>query len=345
MVFRVVGGRVEASVDWQNSYRWQDGLRISGNSGMQPDERTAIQELCRNTFVKLCLRAPAPLVRILQKPFADSPNAELRIWKRVQELQQQQQPPPGPPGPPAAAVAAATPQQPPPGPPAAPAATPLPGPPPSRPPPHVTQQQQQPNAMAEHALQRLVWRANNLGVGLLEVTQQQQQPTAANSSSQQPQPTTAAANSNHNLAKAPRPVASQSECHQPRPMESAPSNHVASMSGAEQKTQPCSSHITQSQPLTTQSRPGTAEVREWVPPSVHQPPTQQGPQRQVEAVPNATESVQGVNEASGCKRSGSEKVDQNTSTTAKCINETDAASSTSESESGLFGFVKVPPDD
>ena len=215
-------------------------------------------------------------------------------------------------------------------PPAAPAATPLPGPPPSRPPPHVTQQ---------------VWRANNLGVGLLEspvdrplpqVTQQQQQPTAANSSSQQPQPTTAAANSNHNLA-------SQSECHQPRPMESAPSNHVASMSGAEQKTQPCSH--TQSQPLTTQSRPGTAEVQEWVPPSVHQPPTQQGPQRQVEAVPNTTESVQGVNKASGCKRSGSEKVDQNT--TAKCINEKDASSSTSESESesGLFGFVKVLPDD
>ena len=95
----------------------------------------------------------------------------------------------------------------------------------------------------------------------------------------------------------------------------------------------------------SQTPPGTAEVRELVPPSVHQPPTQQGPQRQVEAVPNATESVQGVNEASGCKRSGSEKVDQNTSTTAKCINETDAASSTSESESGLFGFVKVPPED
>ena len=96
----------------------------------------------------------------------------------------------------------------------------------------------------------------------------------------------------------------------------------------------------------SQTPPGTAEVRELVPPSVHQPPTQQGPQRQVEAVPNATESVQGVNEASGCKRSGSEKVDQNT--TAKCINEKDASSSTSESESesGLFGFEKVVlPDD
>ena len=120
VVRNVPGGGVQASVDWPNSYRWQDGLRISGNSGTQLDRKIAVQELCRNTFVKLCLRAPAPLVRILPKPFAASPDAELRIWARVRELQQQQsssssqqqQSPWVPQG--VAGIPAATPQQPPP---------------------------------------------------------------------------------------------------------------------------------------------------------------------------------------------------------------------------------------
>ena len=198
MVIQAVPGGVQAMVDWPNSYRWQDGLRVQASSGVQPNERLAVRQLCRNMFTTLLLRAPAPLVRILPKPFAASPDSENRIWEKVRELQGVAgvfAATPGPQGPPVQAPPAAPPphvlaaaqqqqqqqwQQPP------PPATPGPqGPPEQAPPPHVLaaaqlqqqqqQQRQQPPPPAVLPPPHLVAAAAAAKAAAAKAQQQQQQ--------------------------------------------------------------------------------------------------------------------------------------------------------------------------
>jgi hypothetical protein len=80
----------KASLNWPNSYAKDDGLAISAESGPCKTERDAVRDLCRNMFVKLLLRAPGPVVRILDKPFASAgPTYAVNIWEKVRELQRQ----------------------------------------------------------------------------------------------------------------------------------------------------------------------------------------------------------------------------------------------------------------
>ena len=87
MTFNEGDGGFKASLDWANSYRWDDQLRVRATSAVCWPEKLAKADLFNHMFAELLLRAPGPVVQILPTDFADPPGAANRIGEKVRELQ------------------------------------------------------------------------------------------------------------------------------------------------------------------------------------------------------------------------------------------------------------------
>ena len=85
-----VGGGWRASLDWPNSYAWNDGLRVQASSDVFGTAGGAKLDLFRIMFATLLLRAPGPVVRMDPSAFEGGRVACASIWERVRELQRTQ---------------------------------------------------------------------------------------------------------------------------------------------------------------------------------------------------------------------------------------------------------------
>ena len=87
MEVQQVGGGWRASLDWPNSYAWNDGWRVQASSDVFGTAGGAKLDLFRIMFATLLLRAPGPVVRMDPSAFPDGRVACARIWEKVRELQ------------------------------------------------------------------------------------------------------------------------------------------------------------------------------------------------------------------------------------------------------------------
>jgi len=82
-----VGRSWRASLDWANSYAWNDRWQVQASSGVWGTVGGAKVDLFRIMFATLLLRAPGPVVRMDPSAFPDGRVACARIWEKVRELQ------------------------------------------------------------------------------------------------------------------------------------------------------------------------------------------------------------------------------------------------------------------